>query len=151
MKQAVISSLVTLSALFSFAQSSKQVQWSYTAKKIADKTYEVHFSATINAGYHLYAQSASAESIEATSFSFTPNPLISFNGKIRESGKPISRYEAALHHEVKYYEKEAVFAQTIRLKANAKTDLVGKVTFTVCNDRSCLPTSDVDVRVKVGG
>ena len=70
------------------AQSSKQVNWSYTAKKIADKTYEVHMTAVITGDYHLYAQE-NEEGPVSTSFTFVKSPLFSLDGKVKESGKVI--------------------------------------------------------------
>ena len=32
------------------------VSWSFTSKKITDKTYEVHLTATMQSGWHLYSQ-----------------------------------------------------------------------------------------------
>jgi hypothetical protein len=151
MKRHLLFSLALFATTFSFAQSSKQVQWNYTVKKIADKTYEIHLAATINGDYHLYAQDAGGDGPVATSFTFTPNPLIVLNGKVKESGKLISKYEIAWKHDVKYYEKTVDFVQVIKLKANVKTDLAGKVEFMVCNDKQCLPPADVDIKVNVGG
>ena len=134
----------------SSAQSSKQVQWNYSVKKIADKTFEVHMSATISGGFHLYAQDAGGDGPLATTFTFSPNPLVVMNGKVKETGNLISKYESAWKHDVKYYEKSVDFVQVIKLKANAKTDFAGKVEFMVCNDHSCLPPSEVEIKVNVG-
>jgi hypothetical protein len=146
--------LLLLPALFltavAIAQSSKEVQWNYSAKKIADKTYEVHLSATINGDYHLYAQDAGAENLVPTSFTFTQNPLLILNGKVKEVGKPISKYETAWKHDVKYFEKTVDFVQVVKLKANVKTNLAGKVEFMVCNDNHCLPPAEVEIKVNVG-
>src|ERR1700759_2259231 len=105
--------LFSLTALFSVfvvsAQSSKAVKWTYTARKIADKTYEVHFSAVIDGDYHLYAQDAGGEGPVPTEFTFTPNPLLTLNGKVKESGSLVSKYEKAWKHDVKYYEKSVDF------------------------------------------
>ena len=38
------------------AQSSKQVEWTFTSKKVADKTYEVSISANIKGNWHIYSQ-----------------------------------------------------------------------------------------------
>ena len=132
------------------AQSSKQVQWNYTVKKIADKSYEIHLNATIMGDYHIYAQDAGGEGPEPTAFTFTPNPLISLNGKVKESGKLISKYESAWKHDVKYYEGTVDFVQNVKLKANAKTSFSGNVEFMLCNDKQCLPPSKVDIKVNIG-
>ena len=77
------------------AQSAKQVQWVYTAKKIADKTYEVHMTATIGDNYHLYAQDAGVEGPLPTTFKFTGNPLAVTDGKVKEAGKVVKKFESA--------------------------------------------------------
>jgi hypothetical protein len=133
-----------------FSQSSKQVKWTYTSKKINDKIYEVHFTASINNNWHLYSQSAGDGPL-STEFTFTKNPLIALNGKTKESGKIKKVWEEAFKSEVRYYENAVDFVQTVNLKANAKTNLAGKVEFMVCNDHECLPPSQVDFSVKVGG
>jgi thiol:disulfide interchange protein DsbD len=150
MKKYLLLGLGLMSAVLATAQSSKQVQWNYTAKKIADKTYEIHLSATINGDYHMYAQDAGGEGPVPTLFTFTQNPLIVMNGKVKESGKLISKFESAWKHDVKYYEKTVDFIQVVKLKANVKTSLSGKVEFMLCNDKQCLPPAEVEIKVNVG-
>lgn len=133
------------------AQSSKQVTWVYSARKIADKTYEVHMTATIGGDYHMYAQDAGGDGPVATSFEFVKSPLFILDGNVKESGKLIKKFESAWNHDVKYYEKTVDFVQVVKLKGNLKTNLAGKVSFMVCNDRQCLPPADVDIKVNVGG
>jgi len=133
------------------AQSSKQVNWSYTAKKIADKTYEVHMTASIGGDYHLYAQDAGGEGPIPTSFTFTKSPLLALEGKVKENGRLVKKFESAWNHDVKYYEKTVDFVQVVQLKSNVKTNLAGKVEFMVCNDHECLPPADVDIKVNIGG
>ena len=133
------------------AQSSKQVQWAYTAKKVADKTYEVHMTATINGDYHIYAYYACGDGPVATSFNFVKTPLLLLDGNVKESGKLIKKFETAWIHDVKYYEKTVDFVQIVRAKSGAKSNLAGKVEFMVCNDKQCLPPSEVDIKVSVGG
>ena len=135
----------------SVAQSYKQVQWAYNAKKINGNTYEVHMTANISGDYHLYAQEAGGEGPVPTSFTFTKNPLLALDGKVKEVGNPIKKYESAWNHDVKYYEKTVDFVQVVKLKGNAKTNLAGKVEFMVCNDQKCLPPSDVEIKINIGG
>ncbi|HEX4851398.1 MAG TPA: hypothetical protein VFV08_11355, partial [Puia sp.] len=66
-------------------------------------------------------------------------------------GKMIKKYEQAWNHDVKYYEKNVDFVQLVKLKGNGKTSLAGKVEFMVCNDQKCLPPSDVEIKVNIGG
>jgi len=133
------------------AQSAKQVQWGYTTKKIADKTYEVHMTATIGDNYHMYAQDAGVEGPLPTTFKFAGNPLAVTDGKVKEAGKVVKKFESAWNGSVNYYEKTVDFIQVVKLKGNIKTNLAGSVEFMVCNDNRCLPPSTVDFKVNIGG
>lgn len=143
--------ILLLSATLATAQSSKQVKWVYTVKKIADKTYEVHMSASLNGKWHIYAQDAGVEGPLPTVFSFTKNPLISFEGKVKEIGKLVKKKEEVWGGMVNYFENSVNFIQVVKLKSNIKTTVAGKVAFMVCNDRECLAPSDLDFSVAVGG
>jgi hypothetical protein len=151
MKKIVLFGMAVLAGNVILAQSSKQVNWSYTAKKIADKTYEVHMTAAIGGDFHLYAQDAGGEGPIPTSFTFTKSPLLTLDGKVKENGQLVKKFESAWSHDVKYYEKTVDFVQLVRLKSNVKTNLAGKVEFMVCNDHECLPPADVDIKVNIGG
>jgi DsbC/DsbD-like thiol-disulfide interchange protein len=129
--------------------SATQVQWTYSAKKIADKTYEVHLSAKIGAGWHLYAQNAGDGPI-STTFTFTKSPLLAPQGPAKEVGKQKKVYETAFKSEVRYYEGSVDFVQTVKLKSDVKTNFAGKVEFMVCNDHECLPPTDVDFSIPLG-
>jgi len=133
------------------AQSSKKVNWVYSAKKIGDKTYEVHMTATIDGDFHLYAQDAGGDGPIATAFTFTKSPLFALDNGVKETGHLVKKYEKAWEHDVKYYEKTVDFVQVVHLKSNVKTNLAGKVEFMVCNDRECLPPATVDIKVNIGG
>ncbi|RYY27736.1 MAG: hypothetical protein EOO04_09225 [Chitinophagaceae bacterium] len=150
MKHFLLIGTILLSGLCSLAQSSKQVKWSFTAKKIADKTYEVHMTADINPNWHMYAQDA-GDGPQPTAFNFTKNPLLSLDGNVKEVGKMKKVYEDAFKSEVRFYEKSVNFIQVVKVRGNAKTNLSGKVEFMVCDDKSCLPPAEVPFAVNIGG
>jgi len=131
--------------------SAKQVKWTFATKKLSENTYEVRMTANIMGDYHMYALQPGAEGPIPTSFSFTPNPLISFDGKMKEVGKAIKKYEEIWPGNVKYFEKTVEFVQVIKLKGKVKTSLTGKVEFVVCNDSQCLPPSEVEFKIAAGG
>jgi thiol:disulfide interchange protein DsbD len=133
------------------AQSTRQVHWTYSAKKIADKTYEVHLTASINGDWHIYAQNVGVDGPLPTAFHFTNNPLLTLDGQVKENGKVVKKQEEVWGGVVNYYEKSVDFVQVVKLKANVKTKLGGKVEFMVCNDKECLPPSEVEFAVNVGG
>lgn len=133
------------------AQSSKQVKWNFTSKKIADKTYEVHMTANINGNFHLYAQNVGVERPLPTAVVFTKNPLLVLDGNVKEMGKLIKKYESTWSGNVNYYEKTVNFIQTVKVSGAAMTNLAGKVEFMVCDDSRCLPPAEVEFSVNIGG
>ena len=150
MKKIFLASLLILLAGYANAQINNPVKWTYTAKKIADKTYELHMTATIDGNWHLYAQDA-GEGPEPTTFTFTANPLIKFDGKIKEVGKLEKSYDKNFKSVSKYYGNKVDFVQKVKVKSSIATVVKGTVNFMVCNDRQCLPPRDVPFTIKVGG
>jgi len=113
--------------------------WTYTAKKTADKMYEIHCTVSVNAPWHTYSQFTPAGGPVPTKFVFSKNPLFSLEGAVREDGKLITKHEAVFGVDVKYFDGQVDFIQKIKMKNTAKTSVVGSVTFMVCNDGECLP------------
>jgi len=136
-----------------FAQmgSAKQVSWTFSSKKIGDKQYEVKMTAAIAGNYHLYAQVAGVEGPVPTAITFTPNPLLTMDGKPQEQGKKITKMEEAWGGKVNFYEKTVTFVQVVNAKTKAKTSLNGKIEFMVCNDELCLPPAEVPFKIAIGG
>jgi hypothetical protein len=151
MKRPILLGIAILAGSLAMAQSSKQVNWTWSAKKIAEKTYEIHMTATIGGDFHMYAQDAGGEGPIPTTFTFTNSPFIALEGAVKEKGQLVKKFESAWNHDVKYYEKIVDFIQVVKLKSNVKTSLAGKVEFMVCNDHECLPPADVEIKVPVGG
>lgn len=154
MKKIFLLSISALSfCLITMAQSgsAKQVEWAYSAKKIADKKFEVRITATILGTYHLYAQQAGVEGPVPTTITFTPNPLLTLEGKPSEQGKKITKMEETWDGKVNFYEKTVTFVQMVNTKTKAKTSLNGKIEFMVCNDELCLPPSEVSFKIPIGG
>jgi Disulphide bond corrector protein DsbC len=130
-------SLLT-AALFVQAQRTPY-SWTFTAKKIAADSYEIHLSATVQSPWHTYSQFTPAGGPVPTKFSFAKNPLYKMEGAVKEEGKMITKHEEVFGVDVKYFEGDVDFVQVVKMKSGAKTNLTGSVTFMVCNDAECLP------------
>jgi thiol:disulfide interchange protein DsbD len=150
MKKIITGIFLLLFAGYANAQILNPVIWTYSAKKIADKTYELHITATIDGNWHLYAQDA-GEGPEPTTIAFTANPLITFDGNVKEIGKMEKSYDKNFNSVLKYYAKKVDFVQKIKVRTDIATAVKGTVTFMVCNDRKCLPPRDVPFTINIGG
>jgi DsbC/DsbD-like thiol-disulfide interchange protein len=130
------------------AQINNPVLWTYSAKKIADKTYELHITATIGSNWHLYAQDA-GEGPVPTQITFTANPLIKLDGKVKEVGKMEKSFDKNFNSTLKFYANKVDFVQKIKVKSAIATVIKGSVNYMVCNDKQCLPPKDVPFSIKV--
>ena len=142
MKKLFAASFLLLFSNFLFAQIVENpVHWTATAKKISDKTYEVHLIANIEDGWHIYSQTTPTGGPIPTNISFTKNPLLVLEGNAKEMGKLEQHNEPLFGVEVKQFSDKVDFVQVVKVKANVKTSVSVSVEFMVCNDHECLPPS----------
>jgi DsbC/DsbD-like thiol-disulfide interchange protein len=127
-----------------FAQAENPVKWTFTAKKIDNTTYEVHLTAKVEDGWHIYSQSTPDGGPTATSIAFVRNPLITLEGPAKEVGKLEEHFEPLFGVEVRQFSGKVNFVQTVKIKPGAKTSIRGSVTFMTCNDESCIPARAED-------
>jgi len=146
----ILLGLFLFAGLNADAQISNPVQWKYSAKKISPKEYEVHMTAFIDKGWHLYAQDA-GEGPEPTEIKFSKNPLVKLDEKVREEGKLEKSFDPNFNSVLKYYSNKVDFVQKVKLKSSAATVLKGSVTYMVCNDRKCLPPKEVPFSFNLQG
>ena len=148
MKKIFLLSLLAMATFVSNAQMLNPVQWTFTSKKIADKTYEVHLTATIQNSWHLYSQTQPADAINIpTEILFNKSPLVTIVGKAKELGKMQAFKDTKLNISANQYADKVDFVQKIKLKANVKTNIVGSVEYQTCDDKKCLPPKKIDFTV----
>ena len=144
--KAVILSLFLFATMAVSAQNP--VTWTFTSKKGTDNSYEIHMTATIEKGWHLYSQTQPEDAIAIpTTFAITSNPLIEVVGKIKEDGKMEKFHDSQLDLSANQYSKTVNFVQTIKLKGKAKTSFSGSVEYQTCDDKKCLPAKTVNFKV----
>ena len=101
-----------LLSLSSLAQQQSPVSWAFNSKKVSEGLYEVQLVATIQPGWHLYSQNQPADAIaQPTSFNFNKNPLLTFDGKVKEVGKLEKFRDAKLDVSANQYSEKVVFVQ----------------------------------------
>src|SRR5215213_4096995 len=130
------------------AQTLNPVSWTFTSKKINDKEYEIKMTATIQKGWHLYSQKQPEDAVaQPTAFNFNKNPLVEFNGKVKEVGKLEKFKDEKLGVSANQYSDEVSFVQKIKLKGKAKTNVTGKLEYQTCNNEKCLPPKTVSLSI----
>lgn len=151
MKKLLVALCMFALPVLAVAQEENPVKWEFSAKNVGGQNYEVTAKATIEKGWHLYAQDAGEGPIP-TSFTFTKNPLVAVTaGKPKEVGKLHKAFDKNFNSELKYYENAVAFVQKVTVKGKAATKLKGSVEFMVCDDHQCLPPAIIPFTVNLGG
>lgn len=125
--------------LLGFAQVKNPTSWTFSAKMIAPGKYEIHMTAVADKGWHIYSQNTPDGGPVPTSFSFTKNPLVTLDGKVKEVGKLEKKHEELFGVDVHQYSGTVDFVQVVKVKPGIKTNVSGSVEFMLCNDKECLP------------
>ena len=134
-----------------FAVAQSPVAWSYKAMKTGTNSYEVHVTATIPEGWHLYAQQQPKDAIALpTVISFRQNPLLVFTGKPREDGKLQKITSPGLGISAWQYTGTVDFVEQVKRKAAVKTTINGMIQFQVCTDEKCLPQTKQAFSIAIG-
>jgi DsbC/DsbD-like thiol-disulfide interchange protein len=149
MKKTILFFALLVSVIFTNAQNP--VSWSFSAKKISDKTFEVHLTATIQPGWHMYSQNQPDDAIAIpTGIKYNSNPLLIMDGKTKELGKMEKYSDAKLGISANQYSNSVDFVQVVKLKGKAKTNISGSVEYQTCDDKKCLPpkTANFSIALK---
>ena len=123
----------------SFAQIQKPVTWNFSAERLSATSYEIHLTATLKEGWHIYSQSTPDGGPVATNITFSKNPLVTIKDKTSEVGKMETKHETLFGVDVKQFENKVDFVQVIHLKTAVKTNISGIIESMACNDTQCLP------------
>jgi DsbC/DsbD-like thiol-disulfide interchange protein len=124
----------------SASRAQEPVQWTYSAKAVADGQYEVRINAAIEDGWHLYAQRQPENAIAVpTTIHFSQNPLFELQGDIKEVGKLDHAIDPSLGLSANQYTHKVSFVQIVKLKSKVQFNVSGTIQFQVCTEQECLP------------
>ncbi|MFN0290551.1 protein-disulfide reductase DsbD N-terminal domain-containing protein [Pedobacter helvus] len=146
-KITLILTMVVMTTISAFAQLENPVTWQYAAKKTGKNEATLYIKASIDPNWHLYSQNMKPGGPNRTEFTFTSSKDYTLVGKTMEP-KPITKYEKVFKMDVSYFENEVLFTQKVKLN-KATTAVKGKVEFMVCDDKQCLPPSEVSFSIPV--
>jgi hypothetical protein len=147
MKKISLILLAIFTTGIAFAQADP-VSLSFTSKKLSDNVYEVRITASLDKGWHMYSQSQPEDAIALpTRFSFNKNPLLEFDGKVKEMGKLEKYVDKILDVTANQYSNQVTFIQKVKVKGKAKTNVTGKMEYQVCTDEKCLPAKTVNLSI----
>lgn len=146
----LIALLLVLISGSSFAQILNPVKWTFSSKKINDTIAELYLKATLDKGWHLYSQDIPENGPVPTRFTFEKSKDYQLLGKVLEP-KPVKEYDPNFDMQLKYFAKTTVFVQRIKMLSTKPFTVKGKLEFMCCNDKQCLPPSEVEYSFNIAG
>src|SRR5436190_2876557 len=124
------------------------VSWSFNSKKISEKTYEVHLTADIQSGWHLYSQDQPSDAIAIpTSVTINNNPLLKLDGKVKEVGSMEKFNDKNLGISAHQYSNKVDFVQVVKIKSNTKTNVRYIQLEDIAHNNKCLLPKRVNLYI----
>jgi len=101
-------------------------------------------TASIDDGWHLYAQEVPEDGPIATSFTFeNPKNRYSLKGRTTEQ-EGVTIDDPVFGMKIKFFENRAIFRQKIQTKTDLNS-IKGVVEFMVCDDTKCLAPTEIEL------
>jgi thiol:disulfide interchange protein len=148
-KFAVLLALATIIWNGIFAQVANPVKWTFESKIVSPNIAEIKLIATIDAGYHMYGVYFDEGGPIPTSFNFTPSKNFSIIGKIKEVTLPEKKRDVSFDMDITMHNGKAIFTQQISIKNNEAFEVDGYVEWMACTDKTCLPPSQKEFKIKI--
>ena len=137
-------------AWLGFAQDNP-VKWTCSVNYLDGNQAELVMKAEVGGGYHLYSQFLEDGGPQPTVFNFPAMGEFKAKGKVSESPKPIEETDEIFGTLVRFFAKDAEFRQKITIETEQDFEIAATVDYQVCNDETCIPFSDIDLKFKVKG
>ena len=127
-----------------FSQIEDPLKWATSVEKTSETEFVLVSTATIDDGWHLYAQDVPQDGPIATSFTFeNAKNDYSLKGNTTEQ-EGITIDDPVFEMNIKFFENTAVFKQKIQTKSDLNF-IKGVVEFMVCDDTKCLPPTEIEL------
>ena len=146
-KRYLTTAFLLLAVVSLFAQMMNPVHFSSKLKMLKGDEAEIVFTASIDAGWHVYSTDLGSGGPIQASFNVVKMDGAEAVGKLQHRGKEIKQFDKLFDMEVRYFEGSATFAQKIRF-TKTEYDIDCFLEYGACNDESCLPPSDFQFKAK---
>lgn len=141
--------LMICTAHIATAQIQDPAHWAYGLKNLKGGVYEVHLQATMDEGWHIYAQKQLPDAVAVpTKIVFDKTPELTLIGKPAELGKKetytikeagVTNYE---------YAGKVDFVQKVTVKPGLK-EIKGTITYQTCTHEKCLTEKTISFTIPI--
>lgn len=137
--------VLVLACVSTNAQMMDPVHFTTQLKELKNGEAELIFKATIDAGWHVYSTGLGNDGPISASFNKVKMEGAETVGKLQARGNEIKQFDKLFEMEVRYFEKAVTFVQKIKF-TKPKYDIDCYVEYGACNDQSCLPPSEAQLK-----
>jgi len=138
---------LSLTAIFLFLalglSAQKPVHWNFEVKSLGGNEYNLIFHAKIDKNWAVYSQNIEGDGPVPTSFEFEDGAHFTKVGKVTESGHKKSGFDKVFGINISKFVEDGIFTQKVKINDFTKP-ITGYLTFMTCDDKTCLPPTDVD-------
>ncbi len=145
MKKLLTIWMLMVAVMAAKAQMMDPVHFTTQLKDLKNGEAELIFKATIDAGWHVYSTGLGNDGPISASFNKVKMDGVETIGKLQARGKEIKQFDKLFEMEVRYFEQAVTFVQKIKF-TKPKYDIDCYVEYGACNDQSCLPPSEAQLK-----
>ena len=145
MKRIFLLFQVLLLVFVAQAQIKDPVHFTSQLKELKGGEAELIFSATIDAGWHVYSTGLGNDGPISASFHSVKMEGAQTIGKLQARGQEIKQYDKLFDMELRWFEKAVTFVQKIRF-TKPDYDIDCYLEYGACNDEACLPPTEVPLK-----
>lgn len=127
------------------AQIQEPVKFKSELKTLSDTEAEIVFTATIDAGWHVYSTDLGDGGPTSATFNVDKKNGLELVGSLKPVGNEHEVFDQMFEMQVRYFENTAKFVQKVKFTGGAYA-IEGYLMYGACNDSNCLPPSEVSFK-----
>ena len=129
------------------AQMVNPINFTSQLKQLKGNEAELTFSATIDAGWHVYSTGLGDDGPISASFHAVKMEGAETVGKLQTRGKEIKQFDPMFDMELRYFEHAVTFVQKVKF-TKPTYDIECYLEYGACNDKMCIPPTEVELKAK---
>ena len=147
MKKLMIAMLLAIVVTAAQGQIMDPVHFTSQLKMLKGNEAELTFSATIDAGWHVYSTGLGSDGPVSASFHAVKMEGAETVGGLQARGKEIKQFDPMFDMELRFFENAVTFVQKVRF-TKPTYDIDCYLEYGACNDQMCMPPSEVALKAK---
>ena len=133
------------------ARIMEPVSWSFSAEQLDEQTYELQLTASVDSGWHIYAQELESDGPVPTAFTFQESDGIELIGGT-EPDDPGKTKEGKMYGGmITIHKGQTVFRQKVKVADQSIDQVAGKLEYMTCTEGRCLPPSSENFSITLPG